>query len=61
MRISYNKCDRCGKQLDPHIDWIDYYFEGKESFKFDLCDKCMQKLCRDIDDFLNPDSQEFDE
>ena len=60
MRISYNKCDHCGKRLDDHIDYIEVDIDTKNLRCADLCSDCFEELDRIVERFLNPDSQEWD-
>ena len=60
MRVSYNKCDHCGKQLNDHTDYIEVEIETKDYRCADLCSDCMEELDRIVERFLNPDSQEWE-
>lgn len=60
MRISYNKCDHCGKRLNDHTDYIEVDIDIKNLRCADLCSDCFEELDRIVERFLNPDSQEWE-
>lgn len=61
MRVSYNKCDHCGKRLNDHTDYVGVKIDIKNLGYADLCSDCFEELDRIVESFLNPDSQECDE
>ena len=51
MRVCYNTCDHCGKQLDEMNDYADY---GLNNFtEVDLCKDCLNELETIIKNFLH--------
>jgi hypothetical protein len=60
MRVSYNKCEHCGKRLEDHTDYIEVDIDTKKLRFADLCSDCFEELDRIVERFLNPDSQELE-
>lgn len=61
MRVSYNKCDHCHAELVNRNDYIEYGFNlFGEYYEIDLCEECVVRFKNTVNDFLFPDSQEWE-
>lgn len=59
MRVTYHKCDHCGKELNEMHDYVDVDIDAVGWFNgVDLCKECAEKLEKMVTSFLNRDSDE---
>ena len=59
MKISYYKCDHCGKKLNEMHDYIDCEIDMEVyHIGADLCKECTEELKKMITSFLDKDSDE---
>lgn len=61
MRICYNTCDHCGKQLNEMTDFVDIELKTMVIRRVDLCSKCCKELDVAIGEFLREDLENCDE
>ena len=54
MRVDYNTCDHCGKELKNQNGYIGIHFDTRVLRVVDICKDCLDELEEMIDKYLEP-------